>query len=123
MGYHNDLSLTPRTADDEHYDRIDGLRMQGQAFSFAQRKAQWERHECPSDSGVCGCSFDFHCESCGNTVVTAGESMPTYIGIGGVCDNCHFGKQTRFDEWAVEQGYEGLDDEQTNLLARYGRIA
>jgi hypothetical protein len=59
--------------------------------TFAVAAVEWQKHECASDSDVCGCAFRFSCTRCGLPQVAYGESMPFLIGIGGLCEGCHYG--------------------------------
>lgn len=65
------------------------------ATTFQQAKERFQHHNCPSLAGVCDCSFDFICSSCGHVIVTAGEEMPTHIGHDGLRVNCHLGGALR----------------------------
>ena len=59
--------------------------------SYEQVKAQWKRHACTSESGVCDCLFEFPCQSCGVTLKVQGENLDFVIGIGGLCEMCYYG--------------------------------
>ena len=64
---------------------------QSPVTSFAVAANDWNKHECNSDSDVCGCEFRFNCTQCGVSVVMFGEEMPLYIGNGGKCQRCFYG--------------------------------
>jgi hypothetical protein len=59
--------------------------------TFAVAALCWQRHECDSDSDVCGCVFRFDCTQCGAAQTIFGESMELFIGNGGKCESCHHG--------------------------------
>jgi hypothetical protein len=59
--------------------------------TFAAAAVEWQKHECDDESDVCGCTFQFKCTRCGKPQTTFGESMPELIGIGGLCEGCHYG--------------------------------
>lgn len=60
------------------------------ATSLERAVAEYEEHECPCESDVCGCVFRFACPSCGDEVTAFGEDVGAmkHGGVPALCAKC-----------------------------------